>query len=39
MLLNTSLFNTQQYKVGIERKVEQSRERVAPSRTLRCSSY
>ena len=27
MVLNTSLFNTQQYKVSIEGKVEQSRER------------
>ena len=27
MLLDTSLFKTQQYKVGIESKVEQSRER------------
>ena len=27
MVLDTSLFNTQQYKVRIKRKVEQSRER------------
>ena len=27
MVLDTSLFNTQQYKVRIEGKVEQSRER------------
>ena len=27
MVLDTSLLNTQQYKVGIEGKVEQSRER------------
>ena len=27
MLLDTSLLNTQQYKVGIKGKVEQSRER------------
>ena len=27
MVLETSLLNTQQYKVGIEGKVEQSRER------------
>ena len=31
MVLDTSLLNTQQYKVRIEGKVEQSRERIAPS--------
>ena len=39
MVLDTSLLNTQQYKVGIDGKVEQSREGVAPSPTPRCSSY
>ena len=39
MVLDTSLLNTQQYKVHIKGKVEQSREGVAPSPTPRCSSY
>ena len=39
MVLDTSLLNTQQYKVRIEGKGEQSRERVAPSPTFRGSSY
>ena len=39
MVLDTSLLNTQQYKVHTKGKVEQSRERVVPSPTLRCSSY
>ena len=38
MVLDTSLFNTQQYKVRIKGKVEQSRKGVAPSPTPRCSS-
>ena len=33
MVLDTSLLNTQQYKVRIKGKVEQSREGVAPSST------
>ena len=37
MVLDTPLLNTQQYKVHIEGKVEQSRER--SSTTPRCSSY
>ena len=37
--INTSLLNTQQYKVRIKGKVEQSREGVAPSPTPRYSSY
>ena len=41
MVLDTSLLNTQQYKVCIKSKVEQSRERSSalPCPTLRCSSY
>ena len=39
MLLDASLLNIQQYKVGITGKVEQSREGVAPSPTRQCSSY
>ena len=39
MVLDTSLLNTQQYKVRIEDKVEQSRKGVAPSPTPRCCSY
>ena len=39
MVLDTALLNTQQYKVHIKSKVEQSRERVAPSPTPQCSSY
>ena len=36
---DTSLLNTQQYKVRIKGKVEQSWEGVVPSPTSRCSSY
>ena len=39
MVLDTSLLNTQQYKVGIKGKVEQSRKRSSASPTLRCSSF
>ena len=39
MLLDTSLLNTQQYKVRIKGKVEQSRERSSAPSTPRCSSY
>ena len=39
MLLDASLLNTQHYKVRIKGKVEQSRERVAPSPTPWCCSY
>ena len=39
MVLDTSLLNTQQYKVRIKGKVEQTRKGVAPSPTPRCSSY
>ena len=40
MVLNTSLLNTQQFKVCSKGKVEQSREKSsALSLTLRCSSY
>ena len=39
MVLDTSLLNTQQYKVWIEGKVEQSWEGVVPSPTPWCSSY
>ena len=39
MVLDTSLLNTQQYKVRIESKVEQSRERISALPTPRCSSY
>ena len=39
MVLDTSLLNTQQYKVHIKGKVEHSRESVAPSPTPWCSSY
>ena len=39
MVLDTSLLNTQHYKVRIKGKVEQYREGVAPSPTLWCSSY
>ena len=40
MVLDISLFNIQQYKVRIEGKVEQFRERrVVPTPTSRCSSY
>ncbi len=39
MVLDATLLNTQNYKVRIKGKVEQSRERVAPSPTPWCSSY
>ena len=39
MVLDASLLNTQHYKVRIKGKVGQSREGVAPSSTLWCSSY
>ena len=39
MVLDSSLLNTQHYKVQIKGKFEQSREGVAPSPTPWCSSY
>ena len=39
MVLDTSLLNTQHYKVRIKGQVEPSREGVAPSPTSWCSSY
>ena len=39
MVLDTSLLNTQQYKVRIKGKVEQSSERSSALPTSRCSSY
>ena len=39
VVLDTSLFNTQHYKVRIKSKVEQSGKGVAPSPTPQCSSY
>ena len=39
MVLDASLLNTKHYKVQIKGKVEQARERVAPSPTASCSSY
>ena len=39
MVLDIYLLNTQQYKLRIKGKVEQSWEGVVPSPTLRCSSY
>ena len=39
MVLDASLLNTQQYKVCIKVKVEQSRKGIVPSPTPRCSSY
>ena len=39
MVLDTSLLNTQQYKVHIKGKVEQSRKGVAPSPTPQCCIY
>ena len=39
MVLDSSLLNTQHYKVRIKGKVEQSRKREAPSPTPWCSSY
>ena len=39
LVLDTSLFNTQQYNVRIEGKVEQSRERSCTPPTPQCSCY
>ena len=39
MVIDTSLLNTQQYKVRIKGKVEQSRERSSALPTPLCSSY
>ena len=39
MVHDTSLHKTQQYKVHIKGKVEQSREGVVPSPTPQCCSY
>ena len=39
MVLDTSLLNTQQYKVCIKGKVSNLRKGVAPSPTPQCSSY
>ena len=39
MVLDTSLLNTQQYKVRIQGKMEPSRKGVAPFPTPQCSSY
>ena len=39
IVLDTTLLNTQQYKVHIKGKVEQSRERSSTFSTPRCSSY
>ena len=39
IVLDTSLLNSQQYKVRIKGKVEQSRKRSSALLTLRCSSY
>ena len=39
MVLDTSLHNTQHYKVRIKGKLEQSRNRAAPFPTSPCSSY
>ena len=39
MVLDAALLSTQHYKVRIKAKVEQSRDRVAPYTTPRCSSY
>ena len=39
MVLDTSLLNTQQYKVRIKGKVEQPRERSSVPTTPQCSSY
>ena len=39
VVLDASFLNTQHYKVRIKGKVEESREGVAPSPTLWCSSY
>ena len=39
MVLDTSLLNTQQYKVRMSSKVEQSREKSSALPYPRCSSY
>ena len=39
IVLDTSLLNTQQYKVRIKGRVEQSKKEVAPSPTPQCSGY
>ena len=39
IVLDTSLLNTQQHKVCIKGKVEQSKERSSALPPLRCSSY
>ena len=39
MVLDTSLLNTQQYKVRIKGSVEKSRERNSATPTPQCSSY
>ena len=39
MELDTSLFNTQQYKIRIKGKVKKSRERNSALSTPQCSSY
>ena len=39
MVLDTSLLNTQQYKVRIKAKMEKSRERSSALPTPRCRSY
>ena len=39
IVIDTSLLNTQQYKVRITGNMEQSWKGVAPSPTPRCSSY
>ena len=39
MVLDTFLLNTQQYKVRIKGKVEDSREKELRSPTTQCSSY
>ena len=39
MVLDTSLVNTQNYKVRIKAKMKQSRERSSTSSTPQCSSY
>ena len=39
VILDATFLNTQQYKVWIKGKVEQSREKSAPSPTPWCSSY
>ena len=39
MVIDTSLLNTQQYKVRIKGKVEQSKERSSAPPTPRCRSY